>query len=230
MATYRFPHDEPWGGKKPRCPSCGHELKFKDFAPIWAYVVNRGKCKFCGVKVTPVYLCTEIYCLLAFILCYCVFGFNEIFLLVSTIAVFTVINTITELESRVVTDKALFLLFFTGCVYRALVDQSIYGLFYGGIYGMFVGIALKHLRAVLKHQSFDWHQAFLQLFTPDYVYVRLLIVVGGILPLYHFTVVMLLSCALILLCKLVWQRFRVPLPLPYAGVTGALMLGALLFA
>lgn len=230
MATYRFPRGETWGGKKPRCPSCGHELKFKDFAPIWAFVVNRGKCKFCGVPVTPVYLCTELYCLLVFLLSFAVFGFSEQFLLVSTIGVFITILTITELESRVIPDKALLLLLLVGSVYRTFMDHSIYGLFYGAAAGLFLGIGIKHYHTWRQGKAFDWHQAFLRIFKEEYTYVRLLAVLGVLLPLPHFIGMVLATWLLMTGWKALWHRFSISLPLPYGGTMGALTLGLLLFA
>lgn len=229
MATYRFPRNEPWGGKKPRCPSCEHELKFKDFAPIWAYVINRGKCKFCGVKVTPVYLCTEIYCLLVFLSCFIAFGFSEQFLLATTIGVFVVIFTVTELESDIIPDKTLFLLLLIGIVYRTFIDHSIYGLFYGGLIGMMLGLAAKHVLAWRKGDAFDWKEAFLLIFTPEFVYVRLLILMGIILPIPLFLLAVVVAGMLNSILYFLWHRGFTNLPAPYGGVLGVLLLAGMLY-
>lgn len=229
MATYRFPRNENWGGKKPRCPSCEHELKFRDFAPIWAYVVNRGRCKFCGVKVTPVYLCTEIYCLLVFILSYLAFGFSEQFLLVSLLGVFIVIFSVTELESKVIPDKALFLLLLFGSVYRAWLDQSIYGMIYGGLIAMLLGITSRHFLAWREQQSFDWRQAFLDIFSPDYVYVRIAILMGIILPIPVLIPVLCIAGAINALLYFISRRYTFSLPMPYGGVMGAGLMLAMLY-
>lgn len=228
MATYRFPRGESWSGKKPRCPSCGHELKFKDFAPIYAYVVSRGKCKFCGVPVTPVYLCTEIYTTLLFILSYLVFGFSELFLLVSTFGVFVAILTTTELESNVIPEKLLLLMLMVAIPYRVLVDGSIYGLFWGGLMGMAAGYAYYAAKAKYLNQPFDLHQEFLKIYAPGYVYLRILVIMGICLPPLAFLVVLLLSGVLIGGLRVVWKYFSIPLPRPYGAVFSALTFLALL--
>lgn len=217
MATYRFPRGESWSGKKPRCPSCNHELKFKDFAPVYAYVVSRGKCKFCGVKVTPVYLCTEIYTTLLFILSYIQFGFGELFLLVSTLGVFIAIMTTTELESKTIPDKALLLMLALAIPYRVLVDHSIYGVFWGGVMGMLAGYGYYAIQARIQHQPFDWHNAFLQLFSSEYTYVRLLIVLGVCLSPLSFLIVLAIGTLLAALWRYIWRRVSLPFPVPYGA-------------
>lgn len=221
MATYRFPRGESWSGKKPRCPSCGHELKFKDFAPVYAYVVSRGKCKFCGVKVTPVYLCTEIYTTLLFVLSYFVFGFSELFLLVSIFGVFIAILTTTELESKVIPEKLLLLMVMLAIPYRVLVDQSIYGVFWGGLTGMAMGYIYYAAKANYLNLPFDPQQEFSQLFAPRYVYLRLLVVVGICLPLFWFLGVALLAGVLNGIWRWVWRRYAMNFPCPYGGTFAA---------
>lgn len=229
MATYRLPRGESWSGKKPRCPSCGHELKFKDFAPIYAYVVSKGKCKFCGVPVTPVYLCTEIYTTLLFILSYLQFGFGELFLLVSTFGVFVAILTTTELESRVIPDKVQLLMFILAVAYRILVDGSIYGVMWGGLLALGVGYTYYAVRAKRRSEAFDLHQAFLDITTPGYSYLRLFVIFGITLNIKAFLVFLVLLGILVPLVGSIWWRSGVNLPVPYGGMMGVIFMAILIF-
>lgn len=41
------------------CPSCGRGIRWYDNIPILSWLVLRGRCRFCGVKISPRYLCVE---------------------------------------------------------------------------------------------------------------------------------------------------------------------------
>ena len=53
---------------KPMCDNCGKEIKFKYFFPILGYILSRGKCIHCNVKIPKVYLMLEIAVFLYIIL------------------------------------------------------------------------------------------------------------------------------------------------------------------
>lgn len=228
MATYRLPRGESWSGKKPRCPSCETELKFKDFAPVWAFVISRGRCKFCGVKVSPVYLLTELYMALVFVLCYLALDFTEDYILISGLGICTVILTITDLESRMIPKKVLLMMAILGVIYRAMHDGTIYGFFYGGLIGLVVGFAMRHIYLALKKESFDWRKGFVEIFNEEYTYVHLVILAGIWLPLNHFAAFFAIAGALSVLWFILWSAFPITRKVPQGGtISGALFFSVL---
>lgn len=60
------------------CDNCGHVLKFPDLIPVFSYVFLRGRCRYCGKKVSPESTCCEI--LLGFIFAVLVYRFDVRFL------------------------------------------------------------------------------------------------------------------------------------------------------
>ena len=58
------------------CTSCGKQLTGVELIPAISYFIQRGKCKGCGVKVSPIYCLTEILTALLFAFCYVKFGFT----------------------------------------------------------------------------------------------------------------------------------------------------------
>ena len=45
-----------------RCDSCGHEISIRDNIPLISWIALRGRCRFCGEKITPIYAGIEIIC------------------------------------------------------------------------------------------------------------------------------------------------------------------------
>lgn len=52
-------HEKWWVGKS-KCDSCGHELRILDLFPILSYIFLKGKCRYCGAKMSIQYLLTEV--------------------------------------------------------------------------------------------------------------------------------------------------------------------------
>ena len=54
--------------KNSHCESCGHQLSWIDLVPIIGFVINKGRCKYCGEKVNIYYPISELILGLAFFL------------------------------------------------------------------------------------------------------------------------------------------------------------------
>lgn len=58
------------------CFSCGHRLAWYDMFPIFSWIFLRGKCRYCGAKVSPRYMIIEATTAVLYCLSYLVFGFK----------------------------------------------------------------------------------------------------------------------------------------------------------
>ena len=45
-----------------RCPQCGVRLRWHDNLPLVGWLMLRGRCRACGVRISPQYLLLEIVC------------------------------------------------------------------------------------------------------------------------------------------------------------------------
>lgn len=58
--SYRLAHGQKWSGKsRSVCAACGHELAPKDLVPLFSWLALKGKCRYCGEKISPRYPLTE---------------------------------------------------------------------------------------------------------------------------------------------------------------------------
>ncbi len=60
--AWRVPRGESWVHGRSKCPSCGHVLGVLDLFPVLTWVLSRGRCRHCGVHVSPRYPFTELWC------------------------------------------------------------------------------------------------------------------------------------------------------------------------
>ena len=72
-AAFRIVRHESFLKGRSRCPSCGHALGAAELIPVLSYLIQRGKCKWCGKKISVRYPLTEaafsaitVLCLLKF--------------------------------------------------------------------------------------------------------------------------------------------------------------------
>lgn len=59
-AAWRIAHNEPFWKGRSRCPACGHTLGVPDLVPVFSWLFLRGRCRHCGARISPRYLCTEL--------------------------------------------------------------------------------------------------------------------------------------------------------------------------
>ena len=72
-AAYRIVRGESFIKGKSHCTSCGHELYAKDLVPIISWMTLKGRCRYCGDRVSVRYPLSElafavitVFCLLRF--------------------------------------------------------------------------------------------------------------------------------------------------------------------
>ncbi|MGC9125265.1 MAG: prepilin peptidase, partial [Caldisericaceae bacterium] len=68
VVIYRLPRNESLIRPPSHCPNCGKELKWYDLVPILSFVILKGKCRYCGAKISPRYPLIEALTGLTFVL------------------------------------------------------------------------------------------------------------------------------------------------------------------
>lgn len=67
VCIYRLPHDESLVTPPSHCPRCGTRLRGRDLVPLFSYLFLRGKCRYCGVRISPRYFIIEFITGLLFV-------------------------------------------------------------------------------------------------------------------------------------------------------------------
>lgn len=60
VVIYRLPLGMNLAKPKSHCPKCNHNLAWKDKIPLFSFLVLRGKCRYCGAKISPRYFLVEL--------------------------------------------------------------------------------------------------------------------------------------------------------------------------
>lgn len=90
MLVYRLPRDLPiarfraqksTGGDNPnrsRCPACHHELGIRDLLPLFSWILQKGRCRYCKAHIGMTYFLVELSCLVLCVAAYAYIGHLEL--------------------------------------------------------------------------------------------------------------------------------------------------------
>jgi leader peptidase (prepilin peptidase)/N-methyltransferase len=145
VCIYRIPEKKSIAYPASHCPHCKHNLSAVDLIPVLGYVMNRGKCKYCGAKISMQYPVVELITAVVFLLL-----FNKSFLSIEFIkyAVLTcmlIIVTFVDLERQEIPDEIILFGLVAGLIFnlfdiKANMLSGIIGFVLGG--GIFLLIAM----------------------------------------------------------------------------------------
>lgn len=89
------------------CMNCNHKLGFLDLIPVFSYMFLRGKCRYCGKKISIKYPIFELITGILFVLCYVKFGFSYELLIGIIFCSMLVIITVSDFDSYMIPDSVL---------------------------------------------------------------------------------------------------------------------------
>jgi leader peptidase (prepilin peptidase) / N-methyltransferase len=60
VCIHRWPAEESVVSPPSRCPSCEHRLGWRENIPIFGWLLLRGRCRHCNVRISPQYPMVEL--------------------------------------------------------------------------------------------------------------------------------------------------------------------------
>ena len=155
VCIYRIPNKKSVVNPPSHCYNCNTRLKPLDLVPILSWTLLRGKCRYCGQKISPRYALVELLTGILFVLVYSVYGPSIMTLYYSLLVSLLVIITFIDLDHYIIPDE-LVIFGSVGAVIFNILGQGISikdsllgGLICGG--GMLVlGIKLGLLTILLS--------------------------------------------------------------------------------
>ncbi|MBQ1411303.1 MAG: prepilin peptidase [Oscillospiraceae bacterium] len=106
-AAGRMAKDEPFIKGRSHCPACGHVLETADLVPVFSWLFLKGKCRHCGVKISPRYLCTELLFAAISIVCLLYFDLTVLCLRNWVMLCCLFCLSLVDFESRIIPNGTL---------------------------------------------------------------------------------------------------------------------------
>ena len=113
--------------ERSECPKCGVKLKWWENVPIFSFLVLKGKCRYCGIKIPLNYLLTELAGGLLFV---AVFYFNNGLQVIAPIKMFFEFFIVSVLLFVFLHD-ILYKEILPGAIWLSIIITLIYHFFIG---------------------------------------------------------------------------------------------------
>jgi leader peptidase (prepilin peptidase) / N-methyltransferase len=126
VVAHRVPRGESIVGGRSRCPSCGATIAAYDNVPVLSWLVLRGHCRSCGVRVPARYPVTELAMAALFAATVLILGTGDpgALALGLVFCALLVIVTLTDLERRVIPNAVLMVGAILGVAMAAATDPG----------------------------------------------------------------------------------------------------------
>lgn len=126
VCIYRIPREESIIFPFSHCPKCNTNLKFHDLVPVFSFIVYKGRCRYCGEKISPQYPIIEILTATIYILLFYKYGLSLEFLFYLIIFSFLIIITVIDLKYMIIPDVLIALILGTTIAYK-IISYLLYG-------------------------------------------------------------------------------------------------------
>ncbi len=107
-----------------KCPKCSTPLKWWHNIPVISYLLLRGKCGFCGVKISPQYPIVELATMAIFFAAYLKWGLEIKTIFICAFLSLFLITTVTDILERVILTRHAYILAGLGLAY-AIYNNAV---------------------------------------------------------------------------------------------------------
>jgi len=137
--AWRITHHESILKGRSHCAVCGHTLAALDLVPIFSWLFLRGKCRYCGEKISPRYMLTELALGAAFLLCFLRFGFSWETLRMMALSVALLGLSLVDLEIQEIPDGFIIYGIALWALMLPLMAEPVKALWQGLLSGVLIG-------------------------------------------------------------------------------------------
>jgi leader peptidase (prepilin peptidase)/N-methyltransferase len=120
----RIPEDVSIVSPRSRCPQCMTPIKPYDNVPVFAWLWLRGKCRACGLGISPMYPLIELATGLLFVAAFWEFGITQTTVKWLFFTCLIIILTVTDLRVRLLPDVVNWPGFAAGLLFSAFVPPK----------------------------------------------------------------------------------------------------------
>ena len=141
VVGYRIPNNMSIVWPHSFCPKCKHTLKWYELIPVFSFIIQNGKCRKCGCKISYFYPLIELLTGILFVISYLIFGFSVEFILSLLVSSFLVIVIVSDFNYLIISDEVT--IFFS--ILSILIQFIFLGISQGVssiIYGLFAFILM----------------------------------------------------------------------------------------
>ncbi|MFC5603959.1 prepilin peptidase [Sporosarcina koreensis] len=143
----RVPKKESIVSPPSHCTKCNRRLRLVDLIPIMSYIALRGKCRGCGLKISPVYPLMEFLTGILFAYSYVRFGFSLELIIAILFISLLIIITVSDIAYMIIPDRVILPFAIALLILRWVIPTSPW---WDSLLGAAVGFSVLYLIAVVS--------------------------------------------------------------------------------
>lgn len=153
LASYRLPLDKDIVMNRSHCINCKNKLNIYDLVPLFSWLIQAGKCRYCKTKINFRYPLIESLTAYLIYLIYIKYGLSYYCILISLIAICLIILIITDLEHYMIPDQIQITLAVLAIVYNFYHDNVNFSPLISSVIACSVGIIIRKFVYIIKNQD-----------------------------------------------------------------------------
>ena len=147
VCIYRIPKGKSIVNPPSSCPGCNSQITPVHNIPVLSYIFLRGRCAYCGTKISPIYPAIELLNAVTYIMVAAKFGFDEKSALIMALMSVFIVVTFIDLEHKIIPDGITI----PGIALGLLLGPLVFKIsFINSLLGVVVGGGLFFLIAVVS--------------------------------------------------------------------------------
>lgn len=197
--SYRIPNDIPIKTDRSRCAHCNHTLSAKDLVPLFSWIFQKGKCRYCKAKISARYPIIELLTASAFYIVAINSASLQLSASLCSIAFFLVLLSIIDLETGLLPTKIIYSMLPFAITYKFLIAETT-GVLYGAIGAIIAvssGLLLNAIYKKIKKRD--------GIGMGD---IRFCIIVGILLSLNQWPAFLFISGVLGIATSILWKALK----------------------
>ncbi len=123
VCIYRLPRGESIAAEPSHCPRCGHRLGPRDLVPVLSFLWLRGRCRYCGGRISPRYAVIELLTALLFMVVWLRFGWSAAFIKYSLLSALLLVVAAIDLEHQLIPNRLVLIALAWGLVWQTLQPE-----------------------------------------------------------------------------------------------------------
>lgn len=158
VCIYRIPRRQSISLPSSYCPNCSASLKWYDLVPVFSFIAQGGRCRYCREKISPKYLIIELLNPIIYLMIYNKFSFTLEFFFYTIIFSLLIIITLIDLEYMIIPDILVILILVITIMYK-LASYIFYNNslgFLNSILGLVLSSSLIIIIIIVSKGAMGW--------------------------------------------------------------------------
>lgn len=178
-----------------RCDKCDHTLSFIDLIPVFSFVFNRGRCRYCGYKLDTKYLYSELIMGFVFLLSHIKYGYTIKLILYLVLFSLLFLISLIDLDTYIINDEYLILIWI---IWIILYKKELFLFINGVTLALFVYLIRIIMGIMFKKETMGLGD------------VKLLLVLGMFNNLYINIIGLIIACIIGLIFSYISKKRIIP--------------------